>query len=159
MPNCISGISMRSGDSLVWCCTQYLSNWVLVPAIVGLFHIDQHSQEILTNLKDSSSYFQPGPCFPSFSHYPDQSDEDFTNTFIKEGQFGLCTALWIQFNILVYNWTQMQGPHLPYQYSESKPCPSLHSASHSAVILSRRPKALCHISIKHNWHYFIRLIL
>lgn len=30
MPNCISGISARSRDSLMWCCTQYLSNWVLV---------------------------------------------------------------------------------------------------------------------------------
>lgn len=30
MPNCISGISTHSRDSLVCCCTQYKSNWVLV---------------------------------------------------------------------------------------------------------------------------------
>lgn len=41
MLNCISGISGRFRDSLMCCRTQYLSYWVLVLAIVGLFSSHQ----------------------------------------------------------------------------------------------------------------------
>lgn len=54
MPNCISGISMRSRGSLVWCST--IS--IIFAAVVALYRSHQGSQETLTKRRDGSSYIK-----------------------------------------------------------------------------------------------------
>ena len=65
MLNCISGISLRSRDSLVCCCTQYQTEFYF-PAVVGLFCIHQRSQETIIKIKGQLGLFLASALFFQF---------------------------------------------------------------------------------------------